>query len=65
MAFFLMYHTVLRDLKNEEQREAIEADMAPFGFIQDGMDDNSFVDDDGERWFTDEYGDRAYMWEYR
>ena len=49
----------------EEQREAIEADMAPFGFIQDGMDDNSFVDDDGERWFTDEYGDRAYMWEYR
>ena len=39
--------------------------MAPFGFIQDGMDDNSFVDDDGERWFTDEYGDRAYMWEYR
>ena len=49
----------------EEQREAIEADMAPFGFIQDGMDDNSFVDDDGERWFTDEYGDRAYMWENR
>jgi hypothetical protein len=49
----------------EEQREAIEADMSPFGFILDGVnDEESFVDQDGERWFVDEYGDRAYMWEY-
>ena len=24
-----------------------------------------FVDVDGDRWFTDEYGDMAYMWEYQ
>ena len=49
----------------DEQREAIEADMAPFGFVQDGLEDNSFVDDDGDRWHADEYGDRTFMWEYR
>ena len=46
----------------EEQREAIEADMAPFGFVDDGIEDTSFVDDDGDRWHADEYGDRAFMW---
>ena len=50
----------------EEQKEQIEADMAPFGFISDGLDqDTTFVDADGERWFADEYGDRSYMWDYR
>jgi hypothetical protein len=49
----------------EEQREAIESDMAPFGFMDDGLDDTSFVDPEGQVWHTDEYGDRAYMWEYR
>ena len=48
----------------EEQKNQIEQDMAPFGFISDGLDDTSFVDQDGDRWFLDEYGDRAYMWEY-
>jgi len=48
----------------EEQKNQIEQDMAPFGFISDGLDNSSFVDVDGDRWFTDEYGDRAYMWEY-
>jgi len=48
----------------EEQKNQIEQDMAPFGFVNDGLDDSSFVDSDGERWFVDEYGDRAYMWEY-
>ena len=28
------------------------------------LDSNSFVDKEGDRWFTDEYGDRSYMWEY-
>jgi hypothetical protein len=23
-----------------------------------------FVDKDGDRWYTDEYGDRSFMWEY-
>ena len=53
----------------EEQKNQIEQDMAPFGFINDGMDDTSFVDEDGDRWFTDEYGDKGggmdYMWNYR
>jgi hypothetical protein len=49
----------------EEQKNQIEQDMAPFGFVVDGVNDqSSFVDQDGDRWFTDEYGDRAYMWEY-
>ena len=48
----------------EEQKNQIEQDMAPFGFMDDGLGSESFVDSDGDRWFTDEYGDRAYMWEY-
>ena len=39
--------------------------MAPFGFMSDGwMIHESFVDQNGDRWHTDEYGDRAYMWDY-
>ena len=48
----------------EEQKNQIEQDMAPFGFMSDGMDDNSFVDADGDLWKVDEYGDRSYMWDY-
>ena len=49
----------------EDQRDQIEQDMSPFGFIVDGRDDESFVDGDGDRWYADEYGDRSYMWDYR
>ena len=42
----------------EEQKNQIEQDMAPFGFMSDGLDDTSFVDKDGDLWHTDEYGDR-------
>jgi hypothetical protein len=39
--------------------------MTPFGFILDGTDGNSsFVDENGDMWHTDEYGDRSYMWDY-
>jgi hypothetical protein len=49
----------------EEQKDQIEADMSPFGFISDGInEETSFVDVDGDRWHIDEYGDRSYMWEY-
>ena len=49
----------------EEQKNQIEQDMAPFGFMDDGLGDASFTDDDGDRWFkADEYGDKSYMWEY-
>ena len=49
----------------EEQKNQIEQDMAPFGFIENGLDEERFVDNTGDRWYTDEYGDMAYMWEYR
>ena len=49
----------------QEQKEQIEADMAPFGFVDDGLNDETFVDKEGDVWHTDEYGDRAYMWEFR
>ena len=49
----------------DDQRDQIEADMAPFGFIQDGVsEETSFVDTDGDRWHVDEYGDKSYMWDY-
>ena len=48
----------------EEQKNQIEQDMAPFGFVADGLDEGSFVDKDGDLWHTDEYGDRSYMWDY-
>ena len=49
----------------EDQRDQIEQDMSPFGFIVDGTEEDSFVDADGERWYNDEYGDRSYMWDYK
>ena len=49
----------------DEQRNQIEQDMAPFGFIDDGMGDDTFIDGDGTLW---EYGDKqeevGYMWNY-
>ncbi len=62
----------------EEQKNQIEQDMAPFGFIVDGLDDDVFVEKTtGDRWMkagkndkqlevwnVDEYGDRSYMWDY-
>jgi hypothetical protein len=49
----------------EEQKNQIEQDMAPFGFILDGLDESTFVDNSGDRWYTDEYGDMSYMWDYK
>ena len=49
----------------EEQKNQVEQDMSPFGFVDDGVNsENTFVDSEGTRWFSDEYGDRSYMWEY-
>jgi hypothetical protein len=49
----------------EEQRNQIEQDMAPFGFIDDGLGDDTYVDADGSLW---EYGNTqeevSYMWNY-
>ena len=48
----------------DDQREAIEEDMAPFGFMDDGLGDTVEVDANGDVWHADEYGERAYMWQY-
>jgi hypothetical protein len=52
----------------EEQKNQIEQDMAPFGFMNDGLDEGTFVDNEGDRWYTksneyDEYGTAAGGWE--
>jgi hypothetical protein len=50
----------------DDQKNQIEQDMSPFGFIVDGInDESSFVDSNGDRWHTDEYGDMSYMWDYQ
>jgi len=66
----------------EDQEEQIEADMAPFGFVSDGLEDYEVEietqtgdrwlainkdnqNDFYESWNVDEYGDRAFAWEYR
>ena len=53
-----------------DQKNQIEQDMAPFGFIVDGQEDDTFVDSDGDLWSSDkdvtsQYGDMSYMWEFR
>ncbi|OUV68359.1 MAG: terminase [Euryarchaeota archaeon TMED129] len=54
-----------------EQKEAIEADMAPFGFMDDGLQEEVIVDPQGQTWHNAEresiaeYGDMSYMWDYR
>jgi len=57
----------------DEQKNQIEQDMAPFGFIIDGLDDDVEVIDKhtGDRWVKannnsnfDEYGNRSFMWDY-
>ena len=51
--------------------------MAPFGFIDDGLEQEQVVDQQGniwsidmneenqQKWNLDEYGDMSHMWEYR
>ena len=49
----------------QEQKDQIEADMAPFGFIDTGMEEETIIDNEGQVWHTDEYGDMSYMWDYK
>ena len=48
-----------------EQKDQIEADMAPFGFVSDGLETETIIDNEGQVWHTDEYGDMSYMWDYK
>ncbi len=34
----------------QDQQHAIEQDMAPFGFVEDGLEEDVIIDDKGERW---------------
>lgn len=76
-----MTNNDVRKRMYEEQKNQIEQDMSPFGFILDGMsDDEVFVEKETgdhwlvassttnsgmESWNLDEYGDVSYMWDYR
>ena len=48
-----------------DQRDSIEQDMAPFGFISDGQEEDVIVDAQGERWEIAEYGDVQHMLDFR
>jgi hypothetical protein len=64
----------------EDQKEQIEQDMSPFGFITDGLNnENTFIDTEGDTWkviggnqlqgdengwHLDEYGDSSHEWNY-
>jgi hypothetical protein len=50
----------------QEQKNQIEQDMSPFGFITTGLEgDEGFVDD-GTVWqYGDTQEDVSYMWDYR
>ena len=45
----------------EEQKNQIEQDMAPFGFIDDGLGDDTFVDAEGSFWYGDKQTEVDYM----
>ena len=45
----------------DEQRNQIEQDMAPFGFIDDGLGDDTFVDAEGSFWYGDKQTEVGYM----
>jgi hypothetical protein len=60
-----MHDNDVRQRIYDDQRENIEQDMAPFGFVDDGMGEEYFADAQGDLWQVAEYGDRSYMWEFR
>ena len=45
----------------DEQRNQIEQDMAPFGFVDDGLGDDTFVDAEGSFWYGDKQTEVGYM----
>jgi len=47
----------------EDQKDQIEQDMAPFGFIDDGLGDDTFVGDDSV-WYGKSQEEVSYMWNY-
>ena len=46
----------------EDKIKELEEEMTPFGFLDDGFDETSFVDDDGTRWSVDKDNGGNLMW---
>ena len=63
--FKQMHDNDVRQRIYDDQRENIEQDMAPFGFMDDGLEDEYYADAQGDVWQVAEYGDKSYMWEFR
>jgi len=63
--FKQMHDNDVRQRIYDDQRENIEQDMAPFGFMSDGLEDDHIVDAQGDVWQIAEYGDKSYMWEFQ
>jgi hypothetical protein len=49
----------------DEQKNQIEQDMAPFGFITTGLEGDEGFISDGTVWYGDTQEDVSYMWDYR
>ena len=60
-----MHDNDVRQRIYDDQRDSIEQDMAPFGFINDGQEEDVIVDAQGERWEVAEYGDIQHMLDFR
>jgi len=60
-----MHDNDVRQRIFDDQRDAIEQDMAPFGLINDGLEDDHIIDAQGERWEIAEYGDIQHMIDFR
>ncbi len=60
-----MHDNDVRQRIFDDQRNAIEQDMAPFGLINDGLEDDHIIDAQGERWEIAEYGDIQHMLDFR
>jgi len=54
-----MHDNDVRQRIYEQQKDMIEQDMAPFGFVTDGMEDDYFADAQGDVWKVAEYGDKS------
>ena len=48
----------------DERKNEIEQDMAPFGFMDNGLEEETFTDENGDVWSVDEYGTKQYAVEY-
>jgi hypothetical protein len=60
-----MHDNDVRQRIYDDQKESIEQDMAPFGFMDDGLGDEYFADAQGDVWQVAEYADKSYMWDWK